>query len=226
MIQFVLVSLFFRIIRSSKLRWLMNRRFPRAFFFPRMTREEFGLLAEMANDAWTIIEYGSGGSTVYFLRRNKRVFSVDSNPGFHQLMMSIPFVSSRIGNGLNLDFVDMGPTDTWGTPLSTEKSAEWPRYVSQPWSRVGSGDRVDLVLVDGRFRVACCLYSVQQLVERGWTETPILFHDFWDRKEYHVVLPFLHELKSSGTLAAFKPKAGLDAAELARVLAEYQRVPR
>lgn len=204
----------------------MHRKFPRAFFLPRMTREEFALLAELAEPAKTIIEYGSGGSTVFFLRKGKRIFSVDSNPFFHELMMSIPFISAHVGNGLNLDFVDVGPTDTWGTPVSADREDEWPRYVAQPWSRVDGSAPVDMVLVDGRFRVACALYSVRKIQQLGWRDTTVLIHDFWDRKEYHVVLPFLQELKSSGTLGAFKVREGFDPGELDRLLEEYTAVPR
>ena len=226
MLHFLLANLLFRVIRSSRFRWLMNRKFPRAFFFPRMTREEFALLVDVANDAKTIIEYGSGGSTIYFLRKGKRVISVDSNPGFHELMMSIPFVSRHVGDTLNLDYVDIGPTDTWGTPLSRERQSEWPRYVAQPWTRVDGSTPVDMVLVDGRFRVACALYSVQRIRELGWTATRVLIHDFWDRPEYHVVLPFLKDVKSSGTLGVFEVRDELDSVELNRLLEEYRLVPR
>jgi protein O-GlcNAc transferase len=226
MIQFIIVGIFFRVIRSSKFRWLMNRKFPRAFFFPRMTREEFVLLADATADAKTIIEYGSGGSTVWFLRQGKRIFSVDSNPGFHELMMSIPFVSRHVGRNLNLDFVDIGPTDTWGTPLSKDRQFEWPRYVAQPWTRVDGSVPVDIVLVDGRFRVACALHSVQRIRELGWTSARVLIHDFWDRPEYHVVLPFLKEEKARGTLGVFSVREDVDPVELDRLIREYQAVPR
>ena len=213
-------------VRWSKLRWQLNRRFPRAFFFPLMSPDEFRLFARLTKDARAVIEYGSGGSTVYFLREKKRIHSVDSNPEFHRMMLGIPFVSSRIGNGLTLDFVDVGPTDMFGTPLSNERSSEWTRYVSQPWTRVQPGERVDLVLVDGRFRVACCLYSVRKILELGWSSTVILIHDFSKRKEYHVILPFLQELDSAMTLSAFRVRESPDLAELDRLLEEYTLVPR
>ncbi len=227
MIQFLLVTLFFRVIRSSRLKWRLNRHLPRAFFLPRMTHEEFGLLAAVAEPAKVIVEYGSGGSTVFFLRKAKTVISVDSNPEFHRFMMSIPYVSTRVGNGLNLDFVDIGPTDTWGTPLTTDRSSEWPRYVEQVWTRIDPNvDRVDLVLIDGRFRVACCLYSIQKLIEYGWSATLLLIHDFRDRKEYHVVLPFLTEVRSAGTLGVFRIRDDVDLSALRRLLEEYEQVPR
>ena len=192
-----------------------------------MTREEFALFEKLSATTNTVIEYGSGGSTIFFLRNRKKVFSVDSNPDFHRLMMAIPFVSRAIGTRLNLDFVDVGPTDTWGTPLSTDRAAEWPSYVSQPWSRVEhAGARVDMVLVDGRFRVACCLYSVRKLLEEQWPDTLIVMHDFWDRPEYHVVLPFVQEQGRAGTLAAFHPKPDADLSALERLFEEYSSIPR
>ena len=227
MLQFILVERFFKLIRSSRLRWFLNRRFARAFFLPRMTREEFRLFVELAHHANTIIEYGSGGSTIWSLRNGKRIFSVDSNPDFHRFMTAIPLVREHIGDDLQLDFVDIGPTDTWGTPLSKERQSEWPKYVARPWSRVeASGFSVDMVLIDGRFRVACCLYSLRKAVEGNAGSPLIVMHDFWDRPEYHVVLPFLIEHKSAGTLASFRVKPDVDPKAVEEMLTQYTSVPR
>jgi hypothetical protein len=142
-------------------------------------------------------------------------------------MTAIPFVTRNIGNTLTLDFVDMGPTDTWGTPLSKDRLSEWPNYVELPWKRVdAAGSPVHLVLIDGRFRVACCLYSLRKIVESRAGSPLIVMHDFWDRPEYHVVLPFLDEYKSAGTLAAFRPKSEVDLSAVERLLVEYSSVPR
>ena len=192
-----------------------------------MTREEYQLFAELAEPARSIIEYGSGGSTIYSLVRGKRVFSVDSNPDFHRFMLSIPVVSEKLGKDISLDYIDLGPTDTWGSPRTRDKVGDWPRYMAQPWTRINSMEPpVDLILVDGRFRVACFLYSLRRLHELGWPLTLLLIHDFWDRPEYQVILPFVEEHKRAGTLGAFRMKEDVDMGEVSRLISEYSLIPR
>jgi hypothetical protein len=47
-------------------------------------------------------------------------------------------------------------------------------------------EKIDMVLIDGRFRVACCLktwYAVNDTCN-------VVFDDFMDRSYYHVVLDY------------------------------------
>lgn len=47
-------------------------------------------------------------------------------------------------------------------------------------------DSIDLVFIDGRFRVACCLKCYDVIKD----ECLIAFDDFLNRPEYHVVLNY------------------------------------
>ena len=58
----------------------------------------------------------------------------------------------------------------------------------------------DVVLVDGRFRVACFLTSLIEAVEN----TIIIFDDYADRHHYHVVERFLKPFKCCGRQAFFR----------------------
>ncbi len=81
----------------------------------------------------------------------------------------------------------------------------------------------DLVLVDGRFRVACALTAIKNLYDKFDFE--ILFDDYADREFYHAIEEFacLHDMH--GRMAVFKQKLvsmeDLDAA-IERFSADYR----
>ena len=61
----------------------------------------------------------------------------------------------------------------------------------------------DLVLIDGRFRVASFLVSAL-LAQEGCT---ILFDDYFDRPNYHVVEKYLKPVRKAGRMAEFSVPA-------------------
>jgi hypothetical protein len=81
---------------------------------------------------------------------------------------------------VNIRWIDVGPLSSWGRPSSYEKSNSFAEYTHHIWSQ----DLVpNLVLIDGRFRVACLLDSLLS----GKSGTFLLFDDYTDRPFYHVV---------------------------------------
>jgi hypothetical protein len=79
----------------------------------------------------------------------------------------------------------------------------------------------DLVLIDGRFRVACaaliCLFPKQ--VKR------ICFDDFTTRPQYHVILPFIDVLETVDSMIVCQPKVGLDRGALQVLYETYKYDP-
>ena len=91
----------------------------------------------------------------------------------------------------------------------------WPAYWRDPWEAAGA---VDLVLVDGRFRVACALAGVPRL----GADAVLLVHDFWQRASYQPpVLRHFDLLGSAGTLVLLAPRLPIDVAALAVDLAAH-----
>ena len=87
------------------------------------------------------------------------------------------------------------------------------------WSQASHA--YDLVLIDGRFRVACaaliCLHP--KYVKR------ICFDDFTSRPQYHVILPFIDILETVDTMIVFQPKVGFDRAALQELYETYKYDP-
>lgn len=212
----------FKIVKSPSIVWKMKKMFPEVFFYPHMKPDEFQLFKELCAGKKVFLEYGSGGSTIYLLKNNKDVYSVESNPEFFSYMNSVSLVKKSLDRKLHYRYIDLGPTNKWGKPIATEKSINWSDYYSQIWKSINPAkEKVDVIFIDGRFRVCCCLYSILKLVEFNWKDTTLIIHDFWKRKDYHVVLKFLQEIKSSTTLASFKVKEGVNIEEVKAMLHEY-----
>ncbi|WP_286931853.1 hypothetical protein [Leclercia sp. UBA5958] len=70
---------------------------------------------------------------------------------------------SEAGPLCKVDYVDIGPNKAWGYPIDDthqEKFTDYSKTILQH-------DRAfDLILVDGRFRVACTLNAIKHTLEK------------------------------------------------------------
>jgi hypothetical protein len=190
---------------------------------PAMTAGEVAVLRECLSKAASLVEFGCGGSTLVAAqsRSLRRIWSVESDPAWLDTLRGQPdAVAAERDGRLTLAHADIGPVGPFGVPVDDRHRAAWPRYHEAVWNdpeTLGT----DLVLVDGRFRVACAL----QAVARCSPHTVVLFHDFWNRTPYHPVLAFTDWLGSCDSLAILRRKPSLDAAQLRVVLDAHRFVP-
>jgi len=114
-------------------------------------------------------------------------------------------VSNAISNNdrsrISQLFIDIGPTKEWGWPSSDPPLSTWPNYSLTPWKySAGQGIEPNLVLIDGRFRIASFCASVLF----GKPKTTILFDDYIDRPQYHVVEKYIQPRNVVGRLCEFR----------------------
>ena len=70
------------------------------------------------------------------------------------------------GQSLFLQYVDVGETNNIGKPISRKKENEWYKYYSEIWNKVLSDRKeIDIIFIDGRFRVCCVAYSILKVIE-------------------------------------------------------------
>jgi hypothetical protein len=133
--------------------------------------------------ATTIVEYGSGGSTLLAAKLGKKIITVESSNAWLIELLGSAAHQELSGNIIPL-WVDIGPTGNWGVPETETKWKNWQNYPLAPWKYCQENKiKPDLVLIDGRFRIACFLATCAS-VQR---ETIILFDDYEGRSHYHVV---------------------------------------
>lgn len=166
------------------------------------------------------LEFGSGGSTVLACRTPglNHIVTVETDPAWLQRVQQATDGSPCDRSLLHCD---LGPVGPWGTPLSRDHAADFWRYPTLPWQTARArGLHPDLVLIDGRFRVACFLHSLIS-ADAG---TTVLFDDYFDRAHYAVAEKFCQPCERHGRLAVFRVDAPANGPLITETLLEYSTV--
>ncbi len=164
-----------------------------------MPAAEAAALASAYAKARVVLEYGSGGSTVLAGELpGKVVFSVESDQAWAKAMTDW-FMANPPVSPVHLHWVDIGPTKEWGAP-ATDKG--WRRYHHYPLSIWDRADfrHPDVVLIDGRFRLACLLTVLYRITE----PLVVLFDDYRDRAIYHRIEEIVAPSAMIGRMARFE----------------------
>lgn len=148
------------------------------------------------------LEYGMGGSTIMAARLKKDLTAVESD-GLFTRAIERKITDEKLA--ARLIYADIGPTKMWGKPRFTlrtpKRLAAWAHYVRAPYNQ-GQDTFYDLVLVDGRFRVACALEAIRQSLKAGAAFT-LLFDDYKGRAHYHAIESFARPAHMAGRMAVF-----------------------
>ena len=178
--------------------------------FSSRKKEVFRRLLEQSKGYF---EYGCGGSTAIAngMINLLRITSVETDFEWAKKV-------HEVCPDVNMIWVDIGPTKEFGQPVDETLRLGWPR-VPEVW--VLAEQPYDLVLIDGRFRVACAALICLQPkhVKR------ICFDDFTTRPQYHVILPFIDILETVDTMIICQPKVGLDRDALQILYETYKYEP-
>ena len=102
----------------------------------------------------------------------------------------------------------------WGSPADESKKTRWPQYSDEIFA---SSCSPDLVLVDGRFRVACAVKSFHRLTAGG----RLLIHDY-HRTEYHPIEGVFEKVEQVSTLGIFKKKEDVPAFVLDELVEKFE----
>lgn len=175
-------------------------------------------LQDQLRSATCFLEYGAGGSTLFAMEMGvPSTVSVESDAAFLAMIegevadLRSPAVA---WHGLH---ADIGPTRKWGYPVGDATEAMGLEYSMLPWQS-GLSLSPDVVLVDGRFRAACCLATALH-AKPG---TRILFDDYAARPYYTAVEAHLGAPTMFDSLALFAvPASVIDRVRLERDLAEF-----
>jgi len=146
-------------------------------------------------------EYGCGASTVWVAHRtNARIMAVDSSA---EWIAKVALETEIFRERLRIEEVNLDEIAAWGYPTTYRHRSRFRDYVASPWRH---GVKPDLVLIDGRFRVACFLHSLLN-AEPG---TRIIFDDYNNRPHYHLVEEFCTVEEREGRQALFLVPDQLD----------------
>ena len=171
---------------------------------PAIEEADLQIFENIVSGRQYVIEYGSGSNTFNLLRRNdiSIVFSVESDRAwFDQMTEALKQNVPDALNKLAMMYVDVGPTAKWGTPKDNRLCKYWHRYPLMPWINARKQNlHIDLVIIDGRFRVACFMAALCY-AEPG---TLIYVDDYLSRPYYHVMAEVLSPVQCGFSGAVFQ----------------------
>ena len=152
---------------------------------PHLANDDKKLFYKYLDNTNVYFEYGSGGSTYQAsIRKNiKTIYSVESDITWqNKLKQTITHPNIvYIFNEMNTI------PNTWGNPGINATNIQKINY-SNHISKISKEeqDSIDLVVIDGRFSVACCLKCYDSINDDCF----IAFDDFLNRPLYHIVLKY------------------------------------
>ncbi|MCK8485473.1 glycosyltransferase family 2 protein [Aliiroseovarius sp. S2029] len=160
--------------------------------------DEANLVRDEYSKASSILEYGSGGSTfIAAAVPGCRTVTVESDWNWSATMRKALYRTNADKN-VTVHWVDIGPTGPWGRPKSDTAWANYPKYALEVWD-LPDFVAPDVVLIDGRFRVACflaCLFRCKK-------PTRILWDDYVGRENYYFAERYLKPSRQVGRMAVF-----------------------
>ncbi len=175
---------------------------------------EINLLIEKLKVSRNYLEFGAGYSTMVACSfKDLNVFSFETDVNYCR------FIESKLAEtgehkNVTVIHVDIGPTRDWGWPELNADEAKFPNYL---WAPINSMKvehfKPDLILIDGRFRVATFLSCLME-----FPGVEIIFDDYVDRNHYHIVEEVIKPYKRVGRVALFKAPRRLSRKRILRSL--------
>jgi len=145
-------------------------------------------------------EFGSGGSTVYASNHCQNVYSIESDKSWYENVVQNTNKTKCNVQCIHVD-IETKPNN-WGYP-GDNCSNDKKRLYSNMFTSITNYDKVDTILIDGRFRVACALNILPYIN----SDTRVLFDDFLNRQhQYKIVLDYYNIVKSVDNMVLLQKK--------------------
>ena len=154
---------------------------------PMMSNKDLKAFSYFMKPENIYFEFGSGGSTNLASYFKLKTYSVESDIKWHERLKS----SGIIANYITVDLKNTA----FGYPGNNTNINDWKKYI-QAYKKEFNAD---VILIDGRFRVACAL----DIFSKIKNNTMVLVHDYENRNHYHIIEKFYIKIKSWDVLALF-----------------------
>ncbi|MBS7543216.1 hypothetical protein [Ancylobacter oerskovii] len=168
---------------------------------PNLPNEVVEFLGGQFKDINCYLEYGAGGGARMAARAGvSHIYSVEADEDIVRSVRKA-LKQDLKRNSATVVNANIGETAKWGFPVGTDSCRLWPNYPISVWDRMEQADvSPGLVLIDGRFRVACFLITML----RGLPGTSIIFDDFVSREaRYKLVEKYAAPERVIGRAAVF-----------------------
>lgn len=149
----------------------------------------------------------------------KQIMTVENDRKWFDYMVRY-FASAKPPSQPLMHHAYIGETGAWGKPKDSSAWEMFHQYPLAIWDRPEFKDP-DVVLIDGRLRVACFVTTFLRIKK----PTIVLFDDYVDRHDYHVVERLAKPTKIIGRMARFDlMPSDLPREELTWMVGSYNKV--
>lgn len=189
-----------------------------------MTEKELNTFKQALSRAERYLEFGTGNSTKLAVScpNIEKIVAVESDSQFFKDVVA---TDSGIQKALQMNRLttyctDIGKTFRWGRPEDDTMRHLWPNYSLMPYNDFKD---YDLVLVDGRFRMACAINALLNATK----EFTLMIHDYPSRKQLHrLVWSGLFDVVTVvDSLAVLNPRPISKRKIIQQALERYQYLP-
>ena len=139
-------------------------------------------------------EFGSGSSTLRADYLDTRFVSVELDKSFFN------YIQKKLTKK-NINYISIGPVGEFSYPLFKNKKKIF-NYINSIEFFFKNMDYPDFILVDGRFRVACCL-NLLRFLDKKQLDIIVLIDDFKDRDHYKILYEYF-SIQLIGRMALLK----------------------
>lgn len=152
---------------------------------PWMLDKVIEFISSIIRDDFEVFEWGSGGSTLYFANKVKKVVSVENDiDWFNQLNVEM---NKRDINNVTLFFANYNASGNIRQVADPDKylsgSKIYGGKVFEDYVKlIDKFDSFDLILVDGRARNSCVKHAIPKLKNNGY-----LIVDDSEREHYAII---------------------------------------
>ena len=176
---------------------------------PFMHEKESDFISSYLHPEATMLEWGSGGSTLFFSKLVKEYHSIE-----HDEKWSAEVQKKIKENNLdNVEYYYVPSSQPWERPRGWRQIPNYPGTPTKLFKDyIDVIDKIDkkfdFILVDGRCRVQCGIKALPFLKDDGI----LFFHDFYPRKQfgYHNILHYYDDFdryrETPQTVVALKKK--------------------
>lgn len=172
--------------------------------FPWMSKDEAALVTSYLRPNMSVLEWGAGGSTIYFSPMVRKWESIEHNPAWADRVRREVEERGLANVTVTLEAISKPPHYNGPYYPGYEKAFE--PYVATG-CRAAIAEKLDAVFIDGRSRLACAL-GIHPFLP---SSAVVFFHDFFNknRARYKPVLNgyrLLDFVTGGQTLAVFRPR--------------------
>lgn len=173
----------------------LNKYGKHIFSSPDMDEDNVNFIEKYLTKEKNMLEFGSGGSTIHFAGKVKKLISIEHDPYWAQKVLS--YLDMKEINNAKLIYAQPNQNFELGSTPRTFRQIEFFNYIRVPDYIIKNVPdfTFDIVFIDGRARVECAKYIFPLLHE----DSLVIMHDYIGRHRYHSVIEWYDEVDSIKT---------------------------